>query len=97
MGNGDAEDVEIAEGRVGFQGSQAHPPGAQELFQVGGGNKGPLRPDLFPLVQDVVNDLQAQVAHPDLVEIGEGQGHADFYPAGILLDGIEFQIGRAHV
>lgn len=41
------------------------------------------RRDAVHLVHQVVEDLEAQVAHTDLVHIGESQGHAHF---GVLFD-----------
>jgi hypothetical protein len=68
--------VEVAHGEVILEGDQRQPARAQERLQIGPGRVDPLRRHVRTSVQDVVQDLQADVRLRDLVDLGERQREA---------------------
>gem|GEM_PF-5373661 len=71
-------DGEVAEGPPGLQADEGQLPGAQLGFQVRPSGEHAFDADARLAPQDVVEDVEAQEAHPDLVGVGKSQrdGHA---------------------
>jgi hypothetical protein len=85
---GEADYVETREGAVGLEGGQRLTGGAEGVCGVGGGVIDALAGVVGEAVDDVVEDVGAEMGHADLVEVGEGQGEAD---GGVGLDhGVDF-------
>ena len=69
--------VEIACRAVRVDGEQRQSVLTEQRLEVGPRGVGPLGHGVGPLVQDLIQDLQALVGQPDLVRVGVGQqpGH----------------------
>jgi hypothetical protein len=101
----EAEHVEIAQRTEILVRNEPEPAGAELFFHVGPGRVGALGERARVVVQDAVEDLEAEVAHPDVVDVREREADlglelgrrpilatgADFATrvAGGLLDGSE--------
>jgi hypothetical protein len=48
--------------------------------------EGPFCQDLGMAIQDMMQDLQAEVGHPDLVAVRKGKGHLQASLRGVLMD-----------
>lgn len=58
----------------------------QEIPGLGRGREHALRGDIFPLVEDAVEDFLPQVGHAHLVQIRKGQGATQAHTARSLAD-----------
>lgn len=59
---------------------------AQKRFQVGPRRIDPLGGAPLEIVEDMVEDRQAEVAHADFVDVGEGEGDASLDRGRVVLD-----------
>ena len=74
---GESQDVEAGQGKAGLVTAQRDAVLPEERLGVHPGGVGPLCQDLRPGVQQLIEDLEAQVRHPDLIGIGKRQSHPD--------------------
>ena len=70
----------------------AHP---HLLFHIQKGRIGPFAPDALHAVQQTVEDLGAQMGHPDLINIGETKSKAQVHLAFVLIDRVVLAAGIA--
>ena len=77
------EHVERVGGLVGVDAEQRHARGAHRVLHVGPRRVRPFGDRVGPLVQDLVEDLQALVGEPDLVRVGVDQEKCG--PAGPMV------------
>jgi len=73
---GEADDVEVAQPRRGLEGQERQPAVAQLLLHVGPRGEDPLGGETGARVDEGVEDPQPEVAHPDLVDVREGERDA---------------------
>ena len=73
---GEAEQIELPEGRAALQGGEQHTMTTQQIAHVEPRGEDPLGGDPVAFVEDVVQDLEADVAHPQLVDVREAQADA---------------------
>ncbi len=73
----EAQDVEVRDRRERLRREERNPVLAHPLLEIHPWRIDPLAGEVLPAVDDLVEDLQPRVAHPDLVGVGEGerQGH----------------------
>ena len=95
IGQGHGQHVEVANGVLRLQREEGDAAGAQRRFHVVPGAEDALGQQVAVLVDDVVVDHPAQVRHADVVEVGEGHGHAIADAAPLLDDLVEFAAGVA--
>jgi hypothetical protein len=72
----EADDLKIAERGRRLERCERQTAGAELGFHVDPGCMDALAVDVRPSVQDIVEDLQAEVGLRDLVHLGEGEGEA---------------------
>ena len=72
----DADDVELGEPALTLEADERQPGAAKLRLEVLPRAESPLADEIVSLVDQVVEDPGAEVAHPDLVEIGEGEDEA---------------------
>ena len=70
-----AHDVEIRQRAPGFEADEREAAFAQLLLHVRPGAKHPLEREIGFVVHRLVEDLRPEVAHPDVIHIGEAQRH----------------------
>ncbi len=87
---GKADDVETPEGLVRFEGGQRLAGGAQLRFQVGPGGESALGGRPIEAIDDVVQDGEAEMAHPHFVDIGKSQRQRDLGLLGTFADAPPF-------
>ncbi len=73
---GKPEHVEIARGTAGFERGEGQSRGSQVLLHVPSGREGPLAERVPPGVEKLVEQEDAQMRHPDLVDIRKSQEDA---------------------
>ncbi len=71
------EHVEGADRRARLEREEREPALPEHPLHVRPGQEDPLAGDVGPIVEEVVEEAEAQVGHPDLVRVGERQGEAD--------------------
>ena len=82
----EADHVEVGDRRGGLQRDQRQAAGAQLGLAVEPGGEDPLARDPVRLVEDAVEDLRAEVRHPDLVRVRERQADAGAHGRRVLAD-----------
>jgi hypothetical protein len=91
-GDREGEDVEAAEVRTRLERGEGQPP----AFQLGAvgvvGQEGALADHAGDVVEHLVDGLEAEVRHPDEVEVRVGEGDPDLAPP---LRGAEADLGLA--
>ena len=90
---GEPHDIETIQGRAGFDGKKRQFFPAHGVRHIGPGHEGPLaqRPGLA--IDDVVEDLDAQMGHAYLIGIGKTKGKGHFRLIKGLDDGVHFAAG----
>jgi hypothetical protein len=73
VAQGEPENVEIACGTSGFERGQSRSRGAQVLLHVSPGGEYPLAERFPPGIEKFVEEENAQVRHPDFVDIRESE------------------------
>ena len=66
----ETKNVELPEGMSGFEAPQGNPRPPQFARQIGVGSEAALREQVRPVIHDLVQDPQPQVAHADLIQVG---------------------------
>ena len=92
---GEADDVEGGKRPLRLQGAEGQSAAAQLRLHVRPGGVAALAGDLRQPVQDGVEDLEAEVGHPDLIGVGEGEGKAEAAGLRVFPDGIDLAPGVA--
>ena len=69
----EAQDVEVRDGRERLRREERNPVLAHPRLEIHPRRIDPLAGEVLPPVDDLVEDLQPRVAHPDLVGVGESQ------------------------
>ena len=92
---GEAQQVEFLQGPGIFQAGEHQAPFPHLLFHIHPGSKGPFRCHAGQLVEDFIEDLVAQVAHPDFVGVWKGQAEGHFRFTFRLDDAAELHAGVA--
>ena len=92
---GEAEDVEFAQGVARFEAPEGRARAAHLRLHVGPGREGAFAERVLAGVEQVVEDAEAHVGHADVVGVGVGQGHAHGGPVPVLHDGVPFAAGIA--
>ncbi len=87
----EADDVEPVERGLGLQREEGGPPLPQPVFQIRRRGEHPLGRDLGLPVEDVIQDLHAEVGGADFIEVGKRQGEAQLYPLWVFLHGVDFR------
>jgi hypothetical protein len=82
----EAHDVEGPEREVALERHEREPARAQQGLQVRPGGVDALGGHVGPAVQDVVENLEAEVGLGDLVDLREREGEAEADGAGVLVD-----------
>ena len=85
----EAHDVERGERAARLEADERQPVLAQLRLHVRPGTEDPLEGQVRLVVDHLVEDLGAEVAHPDVVDIGEGERHPRRDPRVRLLDHLE--------
>ena len=75
----EADHIEGAHRVAGLQGEEGEAGGAHLLLHIGPGGEDPLAPHAGHVVEHPVEDAEAQVAHPDLIGVGEAEGEAEVH------------------
>ena len=83
---GEAEDVEIAQGVAGLEAPEGNAIAAHLRFHVGPGGEGAFADNVVVGVEEVVEDAETHVRHADVVGIGVGQGDAHGGSVPVLRD-----------
>ena len=86
----ETDHIEFPQRMSGLQGEEGDTSDSHGLFHVNPGSVDPLRNEVLMLVDQLVQDHQAQVRHPNLVGIGKGQGQPDSRAIPVLDDAIPF-------
>ena len=86
----EAEEVEVAQRREGFQAVQRQPGLAQHGLEIDPRGEGAFAGPLRIVVHQRVEDLQAVVAGADGIGVGEAEAQAAAHPAMVLGDAVEF-------
>jgi len=73
----DAEHVEVCDRAVALQRAQGLAALAQELLHVHPRREDALREGIVAAVDDVVEDHESQIGHPQVVDVGVGQRDAE--------------------
>ncbi len=81
----ETDDIELAERSPRFEARKRHPACPELLLHVGPRREHPLGHEIRMAVQHVVQDMQAEVRHPDLISVGIGQHEARASGTRILL------------
>ena len=82
--NGDAQKIKVFYGFLGFQGKQGYPLPPHDLIQIHPGGIYPFTPHIFKLIEHVINDLNSQMGHTNLVYVRKAHGKPHVHPAFIL-------------
>ena len=82
--------MEFAQGRARFKGRQRHSHLPEIVLQVAAGGKYLLGGNVFVLVENVIQDLNAEMGNADFVKIGKGQGDAQLHRIRRLMDAVGF-------
>ena len=85
-----AEEVEILYRILRLQGKKGDLLLPHHLVQIDPRGINPLTPDVIPAVEHIVQDLDAQVGHADLIYIREAHGKADIHLVFVLHHRIHF-------
>ena len=93
VAHGEADDIELSRRVPGLQGIEGNIISAQLLLHVRPGGEHPLAPHAGHLVEDSVEDAEAQVGHTDLVGVWEAEGEAGIHLALVLHDRVIFPAG----
>ena len=83
----EADDVEVLERARGLERHEREVPRAELLLHVDPRRVGTLGERARIVVEDLVEDLEAEVAHPDVVDVGEREAHARIGSVPVLADG----------
>jgi hypothetical protein len=86
---GKTKDVELSQGTGRFQGAEGEALLPEELFHVRPGSKSTFAGHLGGFVQEVLENLKAEVGHPHLVHIREGKGKLQLHPVWVFDDRIQ--------
>ena len=90
-----ADDVEGGKRPLRLQRAKGHSAAAQLLLHVRPGGVAALAGNLRQAVQDGVENLEAEVGHPDLIGVGEGEGKTEAAGPRVLPDGVDLAPGVA--
>jgi hypothetical protein len=85
----EADQVERAGGRPRFERVEGDPLGAHQLLHVAPRREAELREPVLAAVDQVVEDLQPEIGHPDLVQVREAEEHPDRSFRRILPERVE--------
>ena len=86
---GEPDEVELCEGRTGLEREQGQAHFAHLFLHVEPGREDPLAVGVLPLVDEVVEDLDAEVGHADLIGVGETEREAQVDCRRVLLDAVQ--------
>ena len=97
VGEREGEDVETGDRVAGLQAEEGDAVAAHHRFEVAPGAIDTLGEQVFALVDEVVEDHEAEVGAAELVDIGEGEGDlaADGRVVPVLGDAVELAAGVA--
>ena len=93
IGQRDANGVELAQGRARLQREQRQAPRSQLLLHVRPGREAPLGREVGMTVENVVEDLQPEMGHPEFVAVGIAEGEASANRRRILADRVPLATG----
>ena len=85
----EADEVEFVRGRARLERVEGNPLRPHELLHVAPRREAELGERVRALVHDVVEDLDPEIGHPDLVEIREAEERLRLDRVGILAGGME--------
>ena len=91
VGKRKADHVEIGERPSGLQGQRGDAFLAHQIFHVRPGTEKSLRCRVFPAVQQMVDDPEAEMRHADLICIGKHQGESDPHGVRVLMNRSHFR------
>ena len=86
---GKADRLELVEGIEALEAVKGQPLLPHQLFKVNPGGIDPFGPAVGVKVNDIVEDFQPQVAHPDLVGVGEAKGNPEIYIRLVLDNAVQ--------
>jgi len=97
----ETDEVESLQGHPRFQSAQGFPRFPEFGLEVGPGGIDPVRDDSLQPVQEMVEETESQVAHPDFIHIGKsqreaGRGFLETLPTGVDL-AAEVTAGLEHL
>ena len=90
-----ADQIEILDRVAAFEGIERNVMLAHLLFHIAPGRKHTLAPDVFPCVRDRIQNLDAEVRHPDLIAVWEAERIAQRDVVFILDNTVELSAGIA--
>ncbi len=91
----EADHVESPERRAALDGEERLLFRTQSRFHVGPRHEEALAGDVGALVERVVEEAEADVAHPDFIGVGEGERPGDARLRKILVHGVQLAAGVA--
>jgi hypothetical protein len=90
VGQGETENIKAAQGGLGFQCGKGRIPFPQEGLEVHCWQEDPLGGNSRGPVQTVVEKTQAEVGHPDLVQVGECHANVNRFPVPGRANSVQF-------
>src|SRR5207248_10170902 len=72
--DGEADDVELGDRALALPGEERHPRAAELLLVERIGKEDPLADGIVALVEEAVDQLVAEVGHPQPVDVRKGEG-----------------------
>src|SRR3989338_4033789 len=72
---GDAQDVKLAKGNLGFKRDQGEFLLAKKLLKIQPGGKNPFSEHVGVAIEEMIEDLNPDIAHPDLIGIWVTEGN----------------------
>ena len=93
VAQGEPEEVERPGGSPRFERCERQPGGAQVLLVVGPGGEDAIAKGPGPRGEDLAQEQDPEVRHPDLVHVGKGEqhAHARFVPRDGVEDGLRLR------
>ena len=92
---GEAHNIAFLESLFGFQGAQGNLALTHFGLQINPGSIGTLRLHPLLLIEQVIQNFEAQIAHAHLIYIGEGQTNSGLHLVGRLDNAGKFATGVA--
>ena len=86
---GESHHIEIGEGVEALETVEGNLVFPHEGFKVDPGSVDPLRPAVFPLINQRVKNFKPQVGHADFVVVGEAEGDPRFHLIFVLHDAVQ--------
>jgi hypothetical protein len=87
---GKSQDIKILEGETRFQRGEKAAAGPENLLHIAPGRVNPFRPRVRPGIQNLIEDLETRMGHPDLIRVGKGQSDLHIDTTKILADRVDF-------